>query len=73
MTPEEKLKLNGYIPAVTAAERVGRTVFTIYRWIRLKKLAGLKVGSYWYVKETSISKCYTPEAARLLGLTNKKS
>jgi excisionase family DNA binding protein len=68
---KDQLASKGYIPAKDAAEKIGKSTQTIYYWLEQKKVEGVRIGTHWYVKETSLAAYYKkmdPKAVALMGL-----
>lgn len=50
----DMMQKKGFLTAAAAAEKVGNTVYTIYRWVEDGKIQGMKVGKHWYVNLESL-------------------
>ena len=68
-----KMAEQGYIPASEAAEALGVSVFTLYRWAGTNKVTGVKVGIHWFFERKSLLDYVGPQAAKLLGLDKQAS
>lgn len=68
---EEKMESQGYLKVSRAAEKLGVSVYTIYRWIKAGTLDGEKVIGHWFVTIDSLiakANSTSPDGARKAGL-----
>jgi len=68
---KEILADKGYISASEVAQKVGRSLQTVYSWIDEKRIEAVRIDTHWYVKMTSLVSYYReqdPKAVELLGL-----
>ena len=67
----ERLRGEGYVHASEVAERVGKSVQTVYYWLAQDKVEGVRIGTHRYVKWSSVVDLFKksdPKAVELLGL-----
>lgn len=69
----EIMRSKGYISASETAEKVGKSIATIYRWLEEGFVEGTQLGRSWFVKLDSLIKYLGPESAEMLGLNEKPS
>lgn len=63
----------GYMALGDVAARLGVTVYTIYRWVKARKIIGFKAANRWYCLKQSIVDYLGPEAADALGFDGAES
>jgi hypothetical protein len=65
---DDLMRKQGFIPTREAANKLGRNITTIYRWVDAGKVEGTEVASRRYVNLKSLAAFVGKDAAQLLGL-----
>lgn len=65
---DDLMRRQGFIPTREAANRLGRNITTIYRWVDAGKVEGTEVASRRYVNLKSLATFVGRDATQLLGL-----
>jgi len=68
MSIADKMRLQGYVSASEAAQKVGRSVHTIYRWQEDGIIESVNIGGHHFVKIKSLIDYLGVDAAELLGV-----
>ena len=72
MATNDRLKAKGYVPASGIAEKLGKHVTTIYRWIDAGVIDGIRVGKLRYVSLQSLFDYLGEEAVETFELKEGK-
>lgn len=72
-TMEEKMLQQGYLTVSKASKIMGKSVHTLYRWIRTGKVDGEKVFGHWFITVASLAARLGPDRARAFGLIDAKA
>lgn len=67
-TVAQKMAKQGYITAREAANRTGKSIHTIYRWINTNEVDGCRVFGSWYVSLESLDSKAEQDDAKAFGL-----